>query len=404
MDFKETLLRLKSKSYSFAGFAISFFSLSLLCIIGLFVLLLISISLGWSYLSGFIFMVAAVILSGFCFILNAITNVFGKGRSVLFGALSLYLNLMSTLAFSAPEFFSGLGMQKWLSLSTMFFVFTAGGGIALVGFERFSKIISVIIIILNVSVFVPNNSFVRGLIGVSNSMGNLLSRKLNDLDQNLAPSDELIRQRYLDEFNRRKHELNGQFEIGTITAEEYERKMHLLEEKYIDKISVEENEHNEREANTPPVSVSSASQVFAPTTDEASEIVDNSVLTGFVENYIAAFNSGDIGRILMLYADKVNYYESGFVDKAFIQKDKSNYYKRWPEVYSALKNGVSISKVAGKSVYVLSFEVEYQVASPYRNKRSYGNAWTTLNVIVGENGVKVISENQMVSDRHLSGY
>lgn len=404
MDFKEILLHLKNKTYNVAGLAISFFALSLLCIIGLFVLLLISISLGWSYLSGFIFMVAAIILAGFCFILNTITNVFGKGRSVLFGALSLYLNLMSTLAFSAPEFFSGLGMQKWLSLSTMFFVFTAGGGIALVGFERFSKIISVIIIILNASVFVPNNSFVRGLIGVSSSMGNLLSRKLSDLDQNLAPSDELIRQRYLDEFNRRKHELNGQFEIGTITAEEYERKMHLLEEKYRDKISVEEDDSNQREANATTVSVSSTSQVFAPTTDDASEIVDKSVLTGFVENYIAAFNSGDIGRILMLYADEVNYYESGFVDKAFIQKDKANYYKRWPEVYNSLKNGVSISKVAGKSVYVLSFEVEYQVASPYRNKRSYGNAWTTLNVIVGENGVKVISENQIVGDRHLSGY
>ena len=268
MDYQRILLQLKNKTYAFAGFAVSFFGVVVIGIIGLLVLLIISISFGWTYLSGIIFTLSAILLAGFCFVINAIMSVFGKGRSMLLGAMSLYLNLMSTLAFSVPDFFSGLGMQKWFSMSTIFFVFATGGGVALISFEKLSKIVSLIIVALNTLVFIPNNSFVRGLVGVVSAVGNVFSGKLNDIDQSLTPTSELIRQRYMDDYNKRKHELITQSDKGLITAEEYARQLSLLEDKYNDQIHSKAEFNQQQETTEKPLSFSSSSQIPKPKNEE----------------------------------------------------------------------------------------------------------------------------------------
>lgn len=312
---------------------------------------MISINFGWSYLSGFIFMFSAVMLAGFCFILNVVSSVFGKGRSVLFGALSLYLNLMSTLAFNAPDFFSGLGLQKWFSMSMIFFIFTTGSGVALVSFERFSKIVSLLIIVLNISVIIPNNSLVRGMVGVINGIGNLFSRKINDLDQNLTPTPELIRQRYVNDYNKKKHELIDKSEKGLITAEEYEQQLIVLDNKYKLLIQPKEEEKHVVQKIDMPMPSPPPSSITIPSVSVPSE--------DYVNHYISCLNSGQISQILPLYADQVDYYEKGIVDRSFIKLDKIAYYKRWPEVFYSLKGSVFVNKISNDGVYEVVFDINF---------------------------------------------
>lgn len=154
MDNRDLQSRIKEIISHVASSSASLFQYFLIGSLVTFLLLIIAIQFGWSTIAGLIFGVAAIAATLFCALLNTIRSTFGKGRSVFLGIIVLYLNLMSALAFSAPDFFSGLSLDKWMALSMIFFAATSGGSLALVSYERASRIVSILIIIVNAMVFV----------------------------------------------------------------------------------------------------------------------------------------------------------------------------------------------------------------------------------------------------------
>ena len=53
-------------------------------------------------------------------------------------------------------------------------------------------------------------------------------------------------------------------------------------------------------------------------------------LTGFVAEYLAAMGSNDVKNELKFYADKVNYYHNGVIDRRIIEQTLRRYHARWP--------------------------------------------------------------------------
>ncbi|RXK81596.1 hypothetical protein EST62_11615 [Chlorobaculum sp. 24CR] len=154
MDNLDLQSRMKEKISHAASSGASLFYFFLLGIAVTFLLLIIAIQFGWSTIAGLIFGVAAIGATLFCALLNTVRSTFGKGRSIFLGIIVLYLNLMSALAFSAPDFFSGLSLNKWLALSMIFFAATSGGSLALVSYERAARVVSIVVILVNAMVFV----------------------------------------------------------------------------------------------------------------------------------------------------------------------------------------------------------------------------------------------------------
>ena len=77
----------------------------------------------------------------------------------------------------------------------------------------------------------------------------------------------------------------------------------------------------------------SESQV-APDVSQAtganSPVITPENMTAFVKEYLAAMSSNDVKRELKFYADKVNYYHNGIIDRRIVEQTLRRYHARWP--------------------------------------------------------------------------
>lgn len=101
----------------------------------------------------------------------------------------------------------------------------------------------------------------------------------------------------------------------------------------------------------------------------------------FVEKYLLAGQNNDPAREAALYADTVDYFDTGNVDRAFIERDIRRYDARWPERYFALDGGVRVAP-AGEPGRV-KVDVVYRFNVKGRKYSVEGRAATTY-TLAGE--------------------
>ncbi len=232
MDVKQELERLRARSFSFAGVTLSFFSSLLLALSALAVLLVLSIHFGWSGIAALIFAVAGSAAALLCFFFDSVKAAFGKGRTVGLGVLTLYLHLMAILGFAAPDFMAGLGITRWVAMTIAFFAITWGGSYALVSFEKASKAVSVLIVIITVFSFIPGNSLVRGINYLGQNMLRKFDRLVYDTAAKLDDPESAIRQKYLDEYREKVEELEKAWKRKEISAVQYEKRRRAIDREY----------------------------------------------------------------------------------------------------------------------------------------------------------------------------
>lgn len=78
------------------------------------------------------------------------------------------------------------------------------------------------------------------------------------------------------------------------------------------------------------------------------------------------------------YAESVDYFKYGVVDRAFIDKEKNEYAARWPvRKYSLLMGTLRANKM-GENTIITTFRFSYRVANPERSLKGEGAAEVTL--------------------------
>jgi hypothetical protein len=125
----------------------------------------------------------------------------------------------------------------------------------------------------------------------------------------------------------------------------------------------------------------------------------NSDIRNFVNDYLNR-NVGNVTEyVLEIYADKVDFYKAGVVDKNFITKDKKDYFAKWPYRKYELTSDINVSKSDVHKQWEAEFNYSYYVANKTRNLE--GEAWCKLTIkeeerlkIVGENGGLVKKTNE----------
>ena len=98
-----------------------------------------------------------------------------------------------------------------------------------------------------------------------------------------------------------------------------------------------------------------------------------------------------------IYASRVNYYQSGYVDIDFIINDKTNYFNRWPKYYyEFIENSETVEQLDNnyfRAVFQSRFELENS------SKKTRGVSQTTLTLVKFDNQYKITSENSKVIDQ-----
>ncbi|PZR72803.1 MAG: hypothetical protein DLM73_12390 [Chthoniobacterales bacterium] len=105
------------------------------------------------------------------------------------------------------------------------------------------------------------------------------------------------------------------------------------------------------------------SQLPAPdaslATNANSPLITPQVLTSFVGEYLVAMSSNDIKRELKFYADKVDYYHNGPIDRRIIEQTLRRYHARWPTRRYRTPQAISYSKINKRGEIEMVFRIPF---------------------------------------------
>jgi hypothetical protein len=82
-------------------------------------------------------------------------------------------------------------------------------------------------------------------------------------------------------------------------------------------------------------------------------------LTGFIGEYLAAMGSNDVKNQLKFYADKVNYYHNGTIDRRIIEQTLRRYHARWPNRRYTTGAAISYSRNDRRGEITMIFRVRF---------------------------------------------
>lgn len=82
-------------------------------------------------------------------------------------------------------------------------------------------------------------------------------------------------------------------------------------------------------------------------------------LTGFIGEYLAAMGSNDVKNELKFYADKVNYYHNGVIDRRIIEQTLRRYHARWPNRRYTTGAAISYSRNDRRAEIMMIFRVNF---------------------------------------------
>jgi peptidoglycan hydrolase-like protein with peptidoglycan-binding domain len=82
-------------------------------------------------------------------------------------------------------------------------------------------------------------------------------------------------------------------------------------------------------------------------------------LTGFIGEYLAAMGSNDVKNQLKFYADKVNYYHNGTIDRRIIEQTLRRYHARWPNRRYTTGAAISYSRNDRRGEIMMIFRVNF---------------------------------------------
>lgn len=139
----------------------------------------------------------------------------------------------------------------------------------------------------------------------------------------------------------------------------------------------------------PPPAVPSPS---VPTRDLRAEI------ERFVYEHLRKTVNGEISGIAADYADRVDYYENGYVDRSFIMRDRQTYVAAWPSLRITPMGGVRIDDSSSVSRVTISFDYQFE-ARNNKGIHSLGNAANTWVLDASYGGLKIVAEKQNVTNR-----
>jgi flagellar biosynthesis GTPase FlhF len=120
-------------------------------------------------------------------------------------------------------------------------------------------------------------------------------------------------------------------------------------------------------------------------------------IQNFIENHLRASVGADVDTFLDDYAEKVDYYSAGVVNKDFIRKDKEYFNKRWPKRTYTIIGEIQTANTSYDDEKIVQFTYDYYVQS--ENKSTRGRANNSIRVKKIDNVLKIIGEKQEVVKR-----
>ena len=127
----------------------------------------------------------------------------------------------------------------------------------------------------------------------------------------------------------------------------------------------------------------------APTKESNAGDVAKAEIRNFIRRYFVACQSPSPQDELAFYADRVEYFDHGAVDKAYIQNELAVYNQRWPSRRYSI--GDSVRVIKGGNNTIAKFRVAFTVANEPRDRKASGRTDDTIGLIKRGDSLQIIS-------------
>jgi hypothetical protein len=118
----------------------------------------------------------------------------------------------------------------------------------------------------------------------------------------------------------------------------------------------------------------------------------------FAYEHLRKSVNAEISGMLADYADRVDYYDNGYVDHTFIAKDRQTFAAGWPTLRISEFTILQISDTANSSRVTVWFNYHFDARNS-KGIHSLGDAANTWVLDTSYGGLKIVSEKQNVTNR-----
>src|SRR5437016_12994975 len=110
-----------------------------------------------------------------------------------------------------------------------------------------------------------------------------------------------------------------------------------------------------------------------------------------------AYSGADVDTVAGLYADRVDYTNSGVISKAAVRAEAPKYFARWPVRRWSLVGPLTTVSLGTKKMI---FSASYDVSNPQTSNQTSGIAQETLILATDASGVmKIVSQKEQTSKK-----
>ena len=153
---------------------------------------------------------------------------------------------------------------------------------------------------------------------------------------------------------------------------------------------------NQQTAKSQPSPVEPPAEVSAGPATEP--VTMRPTLLAFVEAFIQSGGSDRLDSVMQFYAPKVNYYDKGVVNEAFVRRDISELRRRWPRREYQLFNKPVARAGPGPNQYLVSYRVGYKLADRRSESRGTSNVTILVQDDDGTYSILAIGEKNEKND------
>lgn len=118
-------------------------------------------------------------------------------------------------------------------------------------------------------------------------------------------------------------------------------------------------------------------------------------LARFASDYLKAMSSNDTKRQLKYYADKVDYYRNGVIDRRIVEQSLRRYHARWPNRRYTMGREIRYSGINSRGEIVMTFPVTFVLKDGTRTIRGATDNRLAISAATLDPRIASISERRI---------
>jgi hypothetical protein len=126
----------------------------------------------------------------------------------------------------------------------------------------------------------------------------------------------------------------------------------------------------------------------APTKASNAGDVAKAEISNFIRRYFAACESPSPQDELAFYADRVDYFDHGAVDKSYIRNELAVYNQRWPNRQYSI-DSLNVKKKGNNTI--ARFRVKFTLANEPRDRKASGQTVDEIGLIKSGDSLQIVS-------------